>query len=155
MAGWFPPVHPGRPDLMGRRRVVQTRSADFIHWTEPVLVSSPDDASGQAVSVDNLDIAHYGMQQFRVGRLHFATLGVLRFVDNEMDVRLLYSRDGRTFITDEGNLILDCHFPGLSNPQEIAQLIRAQPGVVEHGLFLGMATEAVVAGARGVVVYER
>jgi ribose 5-phosphate isomerase len=37
----------------------------------------------------------------------------------------------------------------------MAQLIRAQPGVVEHGLFLGLATEAIVAGARGVVLYER
>jgi ribose 5-phosphate isomerase A len=64
-------------------------------------------------------------------------------------------RDGRRFITDEGNVILDCHFNGLSNPQEMAQLIRAQPGVVEHGLFLGMATEAIIAGARGVVLYER
>ena len=63
-------------------------------------------------------------------------------------------RDGRTFITDEGNLILDCHFPGLANPQEMAQLIRAQPGVVEHGLFLGMAAAAVVAGEKGVVVLE-
>jgi ribose 5-phosphate isomerase A len=58
-------------------------------------------------------------------------------------------------MTDEGNIILDCHFPGLPNPLEIAQLIRAQPGVVEHGLFLGMATEAIVAGKRGVVVLER
>ncbi len=64
-------------------------------------------------------------------------------------------RDGRTFITDEGNVILDCYFPGLANPREMGQLIRAQPGVVEHGLFLGMATEAVIAGARGVVVLER
>ena len=63
--------------------------------------------------------------------------------------------DGRPFITDEGNIILDCYFPGLTNPQEIAQLIRAQPGVVEHGLFLGMATEAVIAGERGIVVIER
>lgn len=64
-------------------------------------------------------------------------------------------RDGQLFITDEGNVILDCYFPGLPNPGEMAQLIRAQPGVVEHGLFLGMATEAVVAGARGIVVFER
>ena len=64
-------------------------------------------------------------------------------------------RDGQLFITDEGNVILDCHFAGLTQPQEMARLIRAQPGVVEHGLFLGMATEAVVAGARGVVVFER
>lgn len=64
-------------------------------------------------------------------------------------------KDGERFITDEGNLILDCHFPGLPNPSEIAQLIRAQPGVVEHGLFLGMATEAIVAGERGVLLLER
>ncbi|HRN68925.1 MAG TPA: ribose-5-phosphate isomerase RpiA [Promineifilum sp.] len=64
-------------------------------------------------------------------------------------------KDGERFITDEGNLILDCHFPGLPNPSEIAQLIRAQPGVVEHGLFLGMATEAIVAGERGILVLER
>ena len=64
-------------------------------------------------------------------------------------------QDGERFITDEGNLILDCHFPGLPNPSEMAQLIRAQPGVVEHGLFLGMATEAIVAGERGVRVLER
>lgn len=64
-------------------------------------------------------------------------------------------RDGQLFVTDEGNIILDCHFPGLTNPQEMAQLIRAQPGVVEHGLFLGMATEAVIAGERGIVVIER
>lgn len=64
-------------------------------------------------------------------------------------------KDGERFITDEGNLILDCHFPGLPNPSEIAQLIRAQPGVVEHGLFLGMATEAIVAGERGILMLER
>jgi ribose 5-phosphate isomerase A len=61
-------------------------------------------------------------------------------------------RDGRPFVTDEGNVILDCHFAGLSDPQEMARLIRAQPGVVEHGLFLGMAAEAIVAGAGGIVV---
>ncbi len=68
---------------------------------------------------------------------------------------VIRQRDGQPFITDEGNIILDCHFAGLTNPQEMAQLIRAQPGVVEHGLFLGMATEAIVAGERGVVVLER
>lgn len=64
-------------------------------------------------------------------------------------------QDGQPFITDEGNIILDCHFAGLPNPQEMAQLIRAQPGVVEHGMFLGMATEAIVAGKRGIIVLER
>lgn len=61
-------------------------------------------------------------------------------------------RDDRPYETDEGNLILDCYFPGLVRPQETALLIRAQPGVVEHGLFLGMATEAIIAGMRGIRV---
>jgi hypothetical protein len=110
---WFGPVHPGRPDLLGRRRVVQTRSADFRHWTEPVLVSAPGDASGNQVCLDNLDVGHYGMQQFRVGRMHFATLGILRYVADEMEVRLLYSRDGRTFLpADRGTAFLAPRGPG-------------------------------------------
>lgn len=64
-------------------------------------------------------------------------------------------REGRTFITDEGNIILDCRFAEPFDPPEIGRLIRARPGVVEHGLFLGMATEAVVAGASGVVVMKK
>jgi ribose 5-phosphate isomerase A len=67
---------------------------------------------------------------------------------------VLRERDGQAFITDEGNVILDCHFPGLPDPQQTARLIRAQPGVVEHGLFLGMARVAVIAGERGVTVLE-
>ena len=42
--------------------------------------------------------------------------------------------------------------PGLGDPHGMARLIRARPGVGEHGLFLGMAAEAIVAGASGVVV---
>lgn len=64
-------------------------------------------------------------------------------------------REGRTFITDEGNIILDCRFAEPFDPPEMGRLIRARPGVVEHGLFLGMATEAVVAGASGVVVMKK
>ena len=91
LSNWFQPYYPHRPDLLNKRRVYQTRSHDFIHWSDPILVSSPDD------SMDNIDEAHYGMQQFRVGRMHFGTLGVFRYVENEMEVRLLYSRDGINF----------------------------------------------------------
>lgn len=58
---------------------------------------------------------------------------------------------GKPYVTDEGNIILDCRFEGIARPHELAQQIRSQPGVVEHGLFLGMATEALVAGEGGVV----
>ena len=54
------------------------------------------------------------------------------------------------WITDEGNLILDCHCGAISDPEKTAAEIRAIVGVVEHGLFLNMATLALVAGEHGV-----
>ena len=54
------------------------------------------------------------------------------------------------WITDEGNVILDCHCGVIEDPEETAAEIRRIVGVVEHGLFLGMATLALVAGEDGV-----
>src|SRR5215472_5046553 len=54
--------------------------------------------------------------------------------------------DGTRYITDEGNLILDCSGLLLENPEEIAARIDSIVGVVEHGLFLGMADLALIAG---------
>lgn len=60
------------------------------------------------------------------------------------------------FITDEGNVILDCAFPGgIPDPHALAQTIIARPGVVEHGLFLGLADLAVVAADSGVMVLPK
>jgi ribose 5-phosphate isomerase A len=53
--------------------------------------------------------------------------------------------DGTRYITDEGNLILDCSGLLLENPDEIAAKIDSIIGVVEHGLFLGMANLALIA----------
>lgn len=54
------------------------------------------------------------------------------------------------WITDEGNLILDCHCGSIPNPARTAAEIRSIVGVVEHGLFLNMATLALIAGEDGV-----
>ncbi len=62
----------------------------------------------------------------------------------------------RDFRTDEGNVILDCAFAGgLGDPSGVAAAIGAIPGVVEHGLFLGMAAVAYVASDDGVTELER
>jgi ribose 5-phosphate isomerase A len=58
--------------------------------------------------------------------------------------------DGQPFITDEGNMILDSYFAELADTDHLAQMIRYQPGVVEHGLFLGMAALAIIASPEGV-----
>lgn len=64
-------------------------------------------------------------------------------------LRKARSGDG-PWITDEGNVILDCHCGVIEDPEELAAEIRNIVGVVEHGLFLGMATLALVAGEGGV-----
>jgi len=55
------------------------------------------------------------------------------------------------FTTDNGNLILDLAMPGPFDPRRLAAALCDVPGVVEHGLFLGMAERAFVAEANGVV----
>ncbi len=54
------------------------------------------------------------------------------------------------FITDEGNIILDCYFEEIVDPYQLSEVVIAQPGVVEHGFFLNMVTEAIVATETGI-----
>jgi len=59
--------------------------------------------------------------------------------------------DGEPTVTDNGNYIIDCHFPGgVDDPEGFERAIRARAGVVESGLFLGMATQVLVSGSDGV-----
>lgn len=61
-------------------------------------------------------------------------------------------REGEPWITDEGNLILDCRREDWSDPPALQRAIADMPGVVEHGLFLDMAAAAYVAAEGGVRV---
>ncbi|TKJ29975.1 MAG: ribose 5-phosphate isomerase A [Chloroflexi bacterium B3_Chlor] len=60
-------------------------------------------------------------------------------------VVLRESSDGAPFRTDQGNLILDCSFGPISEPIRLATKLSQRAGVVEHGLFLGLATDVIVA----------
>lgn len=64
---------------------------------------------------------------------------------------LRHHPDGSLYLTDEHNVILDCHCGSIPEPDRTAAEIRAIVGVVEHGLFLRMATLALIAGDGGVV----
>lgn len=56
-------------------------------------------------------------------------------------------RDETPFVTDEGHRIVDCRFEGgIADPAGLGAALHAIPGVVEHGLFLGMADALIVAG---------
>lgn len=69
-------------------------------------------------------------------------------------IRLRAGADNQPFTTDGGNFILDCAFGQISEPEALAAALQQIPGVVEHGLFLGLATAAVIAGPQGIEVLE-
>jgi ribose 5-phosphate isomerase A len=67
--------------------------------------------------------------------------------------RLRYDRDA-PFRSDNGNFILDCPFGSIEDPRVLARELDAIPGVVESGLFLGMADQGFFAGPDGIVLIE-
>lgn len=69
-----------------------------------------------------------------------------RHVEREL-ARLELNPRRRNFTTDQGNAIIDCHAGSIPNPGWLAATLKAIPGVVEHGLFLDMATVAIIASA--------
>jgi ribose 5-phosphate isomerase A len=65
------------------------------------------------------------------------------------------SKDGHAFVTDSGHWILDAALQRISDAKLLADRLAGIAGVVEHGLFIGLAQAAVVAGSNGVRVIER
>ena len=57
--------------------------------------------------------------------------------------------DSRPYLTDQGNLILDCHFGKIKDPSWLAESIKGRAGIVEHGLFIQLAHDVIVAGQSG------
>jgi ribose 5-phosphate isomerase A len=74
-------------------------------------------------------------------------------VSGQMMVRK--GNDGHVFVTDGGHWIVDAHLGRIADPPRLAGLLSLIPGVVEHGLFIGLGTMAVLAGAQGIRVVER
>jgi ribose 5-phosphate isomerase A len=62
----------------------------------------------------------------------------------------LRSQDGRPVTTDQGNLLLDAAFGPMDNPAAIAEKLNGRAGIVEHGLFIDLAHDVIVAGKEGI-----
>ena len=56
------------------------------------------------------------------------------------------------FVTDGGHYILDCSLGAIPDPKALSEILSPIPGVVEHGLFVGLARAAIIAGDKGVEV---
>ena len=65
-------------------------------------------------------------------------------------VSLRTRNDGSSFRTDQDNLILDAFFGPMADPKKIALMLNERAGIIEHGLFLGLASDVIVAGKEGI-----
>ena len=77
----------------------------------------------------------------------------IRRMGADVEVRSLES--GQPFVTVEGNYILDCGFGRIDDPEDLARRLDGTPGIIEHGLFLQMASTIVIAREGDVEVEDR
>jgi len=130
----FDLIKGGRGALLYEKIVAQASSREIIVVDESKL--SPTLGSRRAVPVE---VVPFG---WRTQALYLESLGA--------KVELRQEANRKTFTTDQGNFILDCRFGPISEPAELACKLNARTGIVEHGLFLGLVTDLVVAGPEGV-----
>jgi ribose 5-phosphate isomerase A len=74
----------------------------------------------------------------------------LSTVAPEAQISLRLAPNGAPFKTDQGNFILDCSMGPIENAKGLASKLESRAGIVAHGLFLGLATDLIVAGKSGV-----
>ncbi len=70
----------------------------------------------------------------------------------EGEIKVRMQADGSPFRTDSGNLILDCHFGQIEDPEELDEALKLVPGVIENGLFIGIADLAIIAAPDGLLL---
>jgi ribose 5-phosphate isomerase A len=90
----------------------------------------------------------------------FGLAATLRAVERAIAARpdrlsLRKGRDGHAFVTDGGHWIVDAALDRIDDPQAMAHALANIPGVMEHGLFIGLAKTAIVAGPDEVKIIER
>lgn len=82
--------------------------------------------------------------------LPFATRPIAEFL-KQMGAVVTTREDSeeKIFRTEQGNIILDCRFGLLKNPGELARKLSLRSGIIEHGLFINLATQVIVGGKNG------
>jgi ribose 5-phosphate isomerase A len=113
-----------------------------------------------AIADSSKYVARLGVFPLPVEVVPFGLAATRRHIERasvDLDCRgpisLRRSRTGDgPFLTDGGHYILDCAFGVIADPEALAATLQAIPGIVDHGLFIGIATAAILAGADGVEI---
>ena len=92
---------------------------------------------------------------FGLGATERAVAAAIAATGNSGPLTLRRDKAGHAFVTDGGHFILDAALQKIADPRSLADRLAAIPGVVEHGLFIGLAQVAVIAGPEGRRVVER
>lgn len=96
-----------------------------------------------------IEVNHFGL-----GATSAAIGVVMADFNAEGELRRRLKVDGMPFVTDGGHAILDAFFGRIPQPEALARALSDIPGVVEHGLFIGLCKRAYVAGPAGVDVLD-
>jgi ribose 5-phosphate isomerase A len=92
---------------------------------------------------------------FGLGATERGIAAALAATGNAGPLTLRRDKAGHAFVTDGGHFILDAALGTIADPRSLAARLTAIPGVVEHGLFIGLASVAVIAGPEGRRIVER
>jgi len=92
---------------------------------------------------------------FGLGATRRAVEKVIAAIQGPGSLSLRQDKDGHAFVTDGGHWIIDAALGRIDDPKAIADALSDIPGVMEHGLFIGLAQTAILAGPDGVTVVER
>jgi ribose 5-phosphate isomerase A len=92
---------------------------------------------------------------FGLGATKRAIEGAVAAAGLDGKLTLRQAKDGHVFVTDGGHWIVDAALGRIPEPKSLAGRLAAIPGVMEHGLFVGMAEIVILAGPHGVRVVER
>jgi len=100
-------------------------------------------------------VPHLGKFPLPVEVVPFTARYVEREIQRMCPQLTMRVRDGKTFVTDNGNYILDCSFGRIDDPAGLDARLRAINGVVASGLFVGLTSHVLVGSATGVREIER
>lgn len=131
----------GRGGSLLREKMVESVSKKFVVIVDESKMVKHVGGSGLAMPVEVIPFC-WNFSLERLVSLFEGCVGELRRVDG-----------GKAYVTDNGNYIVDLYFERDIGDLDVASdRILRLPGVVEHGMFIGLATEVIVAGVDGIVV---
>ena len=114
------------------------------------------------IADDSKLVARLGTHPLPVEVVRFGLLATMSLIEAiaveagcHGEIKLRPGTGDAPFVTDQGNLIVDCAFGAIPEPEVLAFALKRIPGVVEHGLFLGIVDLAIVAGSDGVKMLRR